>query len=94
MDVEPPRLISETETAHHLGMSPSEFSRRAPELEQTLGMPRRHPVLRKRDRVALDQWLNRLFAVKDGSPTVIDLVRRRMESLGDGNSAHSALSRP
>jgi hypothetical protein len=94
MDVEPPRLINESETAHHLGMSVSEFSRRAAEFEEELGMPRRHPVLKKRDKVAIDQWLNRVFHVKDGSISVSDLVRQRMEALSNGKGAHPALSGP
>jgi hypothetical protein len=88
MDVEPPRLINETETAHHLGMSVSEFSRRSKEFEKKLGMPPRHPVLGKRDRVAIDQWLNGLFAVGDKPTKISDLVRDRMRSLQDGQRAN------
>jgi hypothetical protein len=47
-----PRLITEAETAHLLGMTPWSFSRKASQLEDELGMPRRHPMLKRRDRVA------------------------------------------
>ena len=55
IEVAPPRLISEAETAHRLRMSPSQFSRKAKMFEEELGMPRRHPVLKRRDSVAIDQ---------------------------------------
>ena len=88
MNIEPPRLMSEAETAHHLGMSASEFSRRAPLFEHELAMPRRHPLLKRRDRVAIDQWLNEVFGVKGKATNVSDLVRRRMGALEYGNRAH------
>ena len=89
MDTEPPRLMSEAETAHHLAMSPSEFSRQASTLERDLGMPKRHPVLKRRDRIAVDQWLNRVFGVEAKATKVSDLVRQRMGELrDDGNRAH------
>jgi hypothetical protein len=37
--------------------APSEFSRRSRVLEDKLGMPRRHHVLKRRDRVVLYDWL-------------------------------------
>ena len=52
--VDPSRLFTEAETAHLLGMTPCSFSRRASQLEDELGMPRRHPVLKRRDRVAIN----------------------------------------
>ena len=88
MDVEAPRLISEMETAHHLGMSISEFSRRSPEFERNLGMPKKHAVLAKRDRIAIDQWLNRQFSVGADPIKVSDLVKSRMKALQNGQSAH------
>jgi hypothetical protein len=89
MDSEPPRLMSEAETAHHLAMSVSEFSRQAGTLERDLGMPKRHPVLKRRDRVAIDHWLNRVFGIGARATKVSELVRQRMGELrGDGNRAH------
>jgi hypothetical protein len=85
-DVEPPRLLSESETAHHLGMSPSAFCRRAAGLEQ-LGLPKRHPILKRRDRIAIDGWLDGLFGVSRKAGSLSDLVRQRMGA-GDGDGAH------
>ena len=83
---QPPRLMSEAETAHHLHMSVSQFCRRMEELERS-GMPRRHPVLRKRDRVAIDRWLDAEFGVDRKPDNLAALVRRRMEGPGDGHGA-------
>ncbi len=71
-----------------LRMSPAAFSRRSRELEVTLGMPPRHPVLRRRDAVALHNWLNTVYGASEKPDTVADLVRQRMGTLRDGNSAH------
>jgi hypothetical protein len=79
-----PRLITDAETAHLLGMSPWSFSRKAPELEAQLGMPRRHPILKRRDRVALNDWLDKVFSVGRRPTSVSELVRTRMAELGDG----------
>ena len=87
------RLMSEADTARHLNMSPSEFSRRCGEFEKKLGMPVRHPVLCKRDRVAIDQWLNRIFGVEQKPATVAALVRSRMGVLSNGEHSHQALPR-
>ena len=85
---EPPRLMSEAETAHRLAMSPSEFSRRSRSLEDELGMPRRHPILKRRDRIAIDEWLNAQFGVDQKPASLSALVRSRMRALGDGKSAN------
>ena len=87
MTVEP-RLILEREAARLLRMSASEFCRRAGELERDLGMPKRHPVLKRRDRVAFELWLDRVFGVERGSANVSELVRQRMGELRDGERAH------
>jgi hypothetical protein len=78
------RLITEAETAHLLGMTPCSFSRKASQLEDELGMPRRHPILKRRDRVALNDWLDKVFSVGRKAATVSDLVRKRMAELSDG----------
>lgn len=80
--------MTEAETAHHLAMSVSDFSRKATEWEKDLGMPRRHPVLCKRDRVAIDQWLDGLFGVDPKTTNVSALVRLRMGAQRDGEGAH------
>jgi hypothetical protein len=78
------RLITEAETAQLLGMSASAFSRRASEFEDELGMPRRHPMLKRRDRVAINNWLDQVFSVDRKSTTVSELVRKRMAELCNG----------
>lgn len=91
MDVEPPRLITERETAHLLGLSTSELSRLAPDLE-TRGMPRRHPVLQRRDARALHQWLDREFGLQSPAEARRQTVLERLAGLGgsgdDGTRAH------
>jgi hypothetical protein len=79
-----PRLISETETALLLGMTPCTFSRKASQLEDELGMPRRHPMLKRRDRVAINNWLDQVFSVDRKPTTVSVLVRKRMAELCNG----------
>ena len=83
-----PRLLSEAATARLLAMSPSEFCRRAKELERDLGLPKRHPVLKRRDRIAIEVWLDQLFGVHRKAANVSDLVRQRMGELRDGARAH------
>lgn len=87
MDVAPPRLIGEQETAHLLGMSTSEFYRRAGELETKHGLPTRDKVFARRDLVAINRWIDRLFGVGKEPSTVSNLVRRRMESLNGAGAA-------
>jgi len=81
---DPPRLITEAETAHLLGMTPCSFSRKASQLEDELGMPPRHPILKRRDGVAIHGWLDQVFSVDRKPTTVSDLVRKRMAELTDG----------
>jgi hypothetical protein len=81
---DPSRLITEAETAHLLGMTAWSFSRKAFQLEDELGMPRRHPVLKRRDRVAINKWLDNLFSVDRKPASVSELVRKRMAELTDG----------
>jgi hypothetical protein len=78
------RLITEADTAHLLGMTPCTFSRKASQLEDELGMPRRHPILKRRDRVALNDWLDNIYSVGRKPTTVSELVRKRMAELSDG----------
>ena len=93
-DAEQSRLLSETATAQFLAMSPSEFCRRSKELEDKLGLPKRHPILKRRDRVALEIWLDQIFGVTRKAANVSDLVRQRMGELRDGERAHQALPHP
>jgi hypothetical protein len=78
------RLITEAETARILNMTPYSFSRKARELEDQLNMPRRHPILKRRDRVAIHAWLDNVFDVDRKPTTVSELVRKRMAELRDG----------
>lgn len=80
----PSRLMTEAETARLLHMTPCTFSRRASQLEDELGMPRRHPVLKRRDRVAMHNWLDQIYAVDRKPTTVSELVRKRMAELTNG----------
>ncbi len=80
-EVEPPRLLTEAEVAHLLGMSSAELSRRHEELEQR-GMPRRHPILGKRDRHALHLWLDREFGLQSPAAARREAVLARLEQTG------------
>lgn len=82
MDVEPPRLLTEAETAHLLGMSASEFSRASADLEAQRGLPRRHPVLHKRDRHAIHRWLDREFGLDSPAEERRRLALARLEDMG------------
>ncbi len=86
-DVEPPRLITDAETAHVLGMTPAELCRRQDELER-IGMPKRHAVLGKRDARALHQWLEREFGLSSPQAAARQTVLARLEALGDGSRAN------
>lgn len=82
-EMEPPRLLTEIETAHLLGLGPSEFSRRVKELEER-GLPKRDALFGKRDRKAIELWLDGLFglaAAKGFGPGDID-VMARIERMG------------
>jgi len=78
------RLITDAEAARLLGMYPTTFSRKAAKLEDELGMPRRHPMLKKRDRVAMNNWLDQVYSVDPKPMSVSELVRKRMAELTDG----------
>ena len=84
MTTDASRLITEAETAHLLGMTRWSFSRKASRLEAELGMPRRHPMLKRRDRVAINNWLDQVFSVDRKPTTVSVLVRKRMAELCNG----------
>ena len=77
---EPPRLITENETAHLLGMAVSTFSRRASELE-AIGLPTRHPVLGRRDRIAIQHWLDRLSGLAQSPVDVNDVLTQRLAAM-------------
>jgi hypothetical protein len=47
-------------------------------------MPRRHPLLKRRDRVAINSWLDGVFSVDSKPTTVSELVRKRMAELTNG----------
>ena len=79
-ELEPPRLLTDSEVAHLLGMSASAFSTRQRELE-LLGLPRRHPSLGRRDRKAIEQWLDALFGA-DIASDVDAIVAERLSHLG------------
>lgn len=85
-DTAPPRLISEAECAHHLGLSAGEFCRRAAELE-AMGLPRRHPVLRKRDLRAIDIWLDCVFGLQSPVEARRAAVLERIGGMGHGTGA-------
>ena len=53
------RFLDESEVAHYLGMGNSTFRRKRAGLE-FLGFPQRHPIVKKRDRRAIDDWLDRI----------------------------------
>lgn len=77
-DMEPPRLLTEIETAHLLGLGPSEFCRRAKELEER-GLPKRDALFGKRDRKAIELWLDQHFGLAPGrtfGPDDADVMAR------------------
>ena len=78
---EPPRLVSETEAAQIIRWSSSEFSRRRGELE-AIGFPRRHPVLKRRDHVAIHRWLDEQFGLAKAPRDVDGLIKARLANLG------------
>lgn len=85
-DLEPPRLMAEEDVAHYLGIAPSFLSTIRDKLE-TLGFPRRDPVLQRRDRRLIDRWLDLRGGLIDRSaaPPEIDdtgaIVRQRIANL-------------
>lgn len=56
-EIEPPRMLSEEDAAHYLGIGASTFSTMKRKLEK-LGFPRQDPALNRRDRNAIDRWLD------------------------------------
>lgn len=56
-DLLPPRLMTEKEVADYLGMGESTYTQKKKELERQ-GLPRILPFLGRRDRHAIDRWLD------------------------------------
>lgn len=81
-DVDPPRLLTEAEVAYHLGLSAAEFSRRAGELER-LGLPRRHPILNKRDLKSINAWLDGEFGLGACRDKVAGAISKRLDAWGE-----------
>jgi len=78
-----PRLLNEEETAHYLGMSRTSFARSIDELEKN-NFPRRHPVLKKRDRHTIDVCLDRAYGIIDETELVNSLVVDLIKKIGNG----------
>ncbi len=53
----PPRGLIDYETAGYIGLGQSEFSRVLPQLEAE-GFPKPDPVTGRRDRKAVDAWMD------------------------------------
>ena len=53
----PPRGLIEHEAAGYVGLGPTEFHRLLPEMEAE-GFPRPDPVTGRRDRQAIDAWMD------------------------------------
>ena len=53
----PPRGLIDHETASYIGLGMTEFSRKLPQLEAE-GFPKPDPVTGRRDRKAIDAWLD------------------------------------
>ena len=58
-DLLPPRLMTEKEVADYLGMGESHYTVKKEELERH-GLPKAIPFLGRRDRHAIDRWLDSL----------------------------------
>ncbi len=56
-EVERPRLVTVTELAYYLGLSPNALSAKQPTLREA-GMPQPDPLLGLWDLVAIDAWLD------------------------------------
>ncbi len=54
---DPPRGLIDYESAGYIGLGQSEFSRVLPQLEAE-GFPKPDPVTGRRDRKAIDAWLD------------------------------------
>ncbi len=65
---EPPRVLTQAETAGYIGKSPSWLSEHLPELE-AMGFPKPVPFLDGYDRAAVDSWLDRLGGLAPGDTT-------------------------
>ncbi len=53
----PPRGLIDHETAGYIGLGMTEFSRKLPQLEAE-GFPKPDPVTGRRDRKAIDAWMD------------------------------------
>ncbi len=53
----PPRGLIDHETAGYIGLGPSEYSRMLPQLEAE-GFPKLDPITGRRDRKAVDAWMD------------------------------------
>ncbi len=77
----PPRGLIEHEAAGYVGLGPTEFHHLLPELEAE-GFPRPDPVTGRRDRKAIDAWMDARGGltgeVYDGG------LGQRLEAMKDG----------
>jgi hypothetical protein len=78
------RLLNDAETAHYLGISASSFSSKKRELEAKYDFPRRHPLLGRRDRKAIDLWVDRHLGLGTGQTSIDTLVNERLGLLQNG----------
>ncbi len=77
----PPRGLIDHETAGYIGLGMTEFSRKLPQLEAE-GFPKPDPVTGRRDRKAIDAWMDArsglVGEVYDGG------LGQRLEALRNG----------
>ena len=77
----PPRGLIDHETASYIGLGMTEFSRKLPQLEAE-GFPKPDPVTGRRDRKAIDAWLDARSGLIGESYD--DGLSQRLEALRDG----------
>ena len=83
-DIALPRLLNEDETAHYLGMSRSDYGSRIADLEDKHCFPRRHTLLNKRDRHAIDAWLDSEFGISEKNAMLDAQINARIGAMGHG----------
>jgi hypothetical protein len=90
--MQPARILTEREVAHHLGKSETQFHRDKEALEAA-GLPKIDPVTGGRDLHAIDHWLDqRSKLCKATSSDLNGLVERRLGGMKVGKRGHSSLS--
>ncbi len=83
-EIAAPRLLNEEETAHYLGMSRTDFGNRISDLEKLHYFPRRHTLLNKRDRRAIDAWLDSEFGISEKNAMLDAQINARIGAMGHG----------